>query len=53
MPFIGQPKCKKCSLYTKDYVQRYWVKCDKRCKIYCQKERKKQQCHTKKSYTIK
>lgn len=34
MPFINKPKCWMCRLYTHEYISRYWVKCDKQCKIY-------------------
>lgn len=41
-------KCKKCRLYTKEYIQKYWVKCDKQCRIFTQKESEKP-CPTKES----
>ena len=34
MPFVNKKLCKICIKYSKQYSDRYWVKCDKTCTEY-------------------
>lgn len=31
MPFVNKKLCKKCIKYSKEYSDKYWVKCDMTC----------------------